>query len=112
MIRNILYKYTPTEEKYIERRNKGKHGKINIVGYKGSHEEDFKRIYYQSNKKIQYNIYMNDNNVIIAQLKVEGFGQKHYIKYISNGDLFKAEYKAKLFVLKTTRKIFKNNDIC
>lgn len=121
MIRNILYKYIPTEEEYIERKNKGRSGSINIEGYQGSDEEDLKTIYYNPKKnydrqKIQYNIYMNNMNVIIARLNIEGFGgQKHYIKYISSGnlfdDLFSAEYKAKMFVIETIRKIFKKNNI-
>ena len=117
-IRNILYKHLPTEEQYLEKRNKGsRYGGIGFIeGYIGTTDKDYEIIYSNRGKKIRYNIYENDNGMMVAMVETKGFpGRKFYRRFIKSGDLyeelFKAEYKAKMFVITMVRKIFEDNDI-
>ena len=117
-IRNILYKHLPTEEEYVEKRNKGSsHGGIRFIeGYLETLEEDYEIIYNDKGKKIRYNIYENDSGTMVAFVESKGLaGRKFYRRFITCGnlfdDLFKAEYKAKMYVIEMTRKIFDDNEI-
>jgi len=116
MIRNILYKSNPTEEKFVEKRNNGSRGG-GISFIEGYLEEYSSYILYKDHKRmIEYNIYLNNFNKMVAEITTRGFGPvKHHIKYYSSGCLFedmhKAEYKSKMYVIETARKLLNENDI-
>ena len=117
-IRNILYRAIPTEKKYIESRNKGSMGGgIGFIdGYMGTSTTDIKRLYRDGKYKIDYNIHINLYGKMTIKIKLSGFGgRNHYINFYDSGilieDIFKAEYKAKMFLLKTVTKLFNENNI-
>lgn len=117
-IKNILYRNFLTEKKYVQKRENGSDsGGIRCVeGYSLINDEE-KKLYSNGDKKIYYNIYLNEYGKMTAQIKTKGFGfsHEHYIKYFDSGcflkDMLKAEYKAKMFVLEITRKLFNENNI-
>ena len=117
MIRSILYKAFPTEKKYIERKNKEENGGFNqIIGYCGKMKYNLITIYSSNQEKIEYNIYLNDYGKIVGEINTKGFGMVcHYIEFYDCGnfpeDIYKAEYKAKLFVLETTRRLLNKKNI-
>ena len=117
-IKFVLYRYIPTEEQYIERRNKGKSGSLSIIeGFNGKREGEFTTLYRNGGKKISYNVYMNIFGKMISQIKTKGFGirNKYAISMFDIGssmeDIFGAEHKAKMFIINTTRRLFDENDI-
>ena len=120
VIRNILYKHLPTEEEYVERRTTvpSKIGIKFIKGFIGSVTDDMRTLYndFQNNRKISYSIHENDFGMVTVCVEFKGFtGQKFFKTYMSSGtlfdDMFKSEYKSKMFVINTVRKVFEDNDI-
>lgn len=117
-IRNILYKCLPTEEEYIESRQKLEM-RINFLkGLTGNMFDESIKLYkdIETGKRIDYSIYKNEYGKINVNIKLKGFmGQKYYKKYITLGnsfhDIFKAEYQSKMFVIETVRKVFEKNNI-
>jgi hypothetical protein len=119
IIRNMLYKKLPTEEGYIERRNKGnRHGGIKFIkGYIGNYNKNFKILYSEKGRFIEYSTYENKNGKVINQIETKGFGMSNafFRKIINVGDfyedMFKAEYQSKMFIIETLRRLFNENDI-
>ena len=118
IIRNILYRAMPSEKTYIEKRNNGSMGGgISFIeGYMGTSQNEIKNLYKDGNKKIDYNIHINLYSKMVIKMKIKGFGgRNHYIQFFNIGslpeDMFKTEYKCKMFLLKTVRKIFNDENI-
>ena len=91
-----------------------------IEGYCGNREFDLKRMFVRTKRfcyqSIKYNIYINHYGKMVAQIQTQNFGPvDHYIQYFDIGclleDIFLSEHRAKMFVIKTVRKIFEENDI-
>jgi len=121
LIRNILYRNIPTEQEYIINKLKSNYGEGGIYYIKGCNNTildcDFETLYVNGpdRLKIRYNIFLNKYNKMVAKVSVSGFGGRTlYVQYFDSGifrEMFRAEYKAKMFILETTRKLFNEKSI-
>ena len=113
---NTLYIKQVSELEYVCGCFDGKNKIWGIDGYKNSNIFISKIVYELGFDRISYNIYMNKGGFIIAEVNTTFPGKKkkhkeYFISYKIESSIYKAEYKAKLFVLKTIRKILNNNNI-
>lgn len=118
LISRLLYKEIPSVEQYIEKLSKKKDLIKIIMGYKGNRINDNHTLYRHDKFIIKYNIFKNNYNVIVAWFEViesgrkrTKFSRKFFQINQKKYGIQQAEYEAKVFILKETRKLLNSRNI-
>ena len=113
----ILYGTFQTEHQYVDLKMAGKRPIKSIA--KNNYDQEQLFTLYKENygaKTLKYRIYENDNGMLCLEILTKGLGPIFYpTTYYRMGcdleDMYVAEYRAKMELIRTVKKICERNDI-
>ena len=112
----ILYGTFQTEHQYVDLKMKGKRPIKCIARSEYSNSKTHVIYTEDYGKKIEYRIFPNQSGKLVLEVTTKGLGPQFYpANYYEMGcdlqDMYASEYKAKMELIRTVKKICERNDI-